>query len=125
MANKAMILSYGKLKHLSCRFRSGVAKDSAPLKAFTLSRKGVHTATCDKNIDEVIVRPTVVPDKVIGEQPGTYWAPHPHTGVFGPTSQNASSNPEGGAQKTVVGSIDQNTDVWFRPLEVADKPEHS
>ncbi|KAJ3689513.1 hypothetical protein LUZ61_018677 [Rhynchospora tenuis] len=121
-----MVLSYGKLKHLICLFRSSIAKDSAPLTAFTLSRKGVHThtTTYDKNIDEAIVRPTVVPDKVIGEQPEIYWAPHPLTGVFGPTSQNVSSNPEGVAQETVVGSTDQKPDVWFRPLEVADKPEH-
>lgn len=81
----------------------------------------VHTTTYDKNVDEAIVQPAVVPDHVIGDQqPETFWGPHPVTGVFGPGGR--SSTPAAGAHKERNGPSVLDQEAWFRPVEGVDKP---
>ncbi|KAF3335939.1 putative splicing factor 3A subunit 1 [Carex littledalei] len=108
-------------KRLIGLIRSNAAKGSPLPAAFTPLRI-VHTTTYDKNIDEVVVQPTVVPDHVIGNQPETYWGPHPHTGVFGPAGRTIRPIPKAGAHKAANGPSVLDQEAWFRPVEGVDKP---
>ncbi|KAJ3689511.1 hypothetical protein LUZ61_018675 [Rhynchospora tenuis] len=119
MADKLRIL-FGK--RLISLIPSNTAQGSVLPATFSSLRKGVHTATYDKNIDEAVVQPPVVPDHVIGDQPETYWGPHPHTGVFGPAGRYTRTTPTAGAQKTVNDSSVLDQTAWFRPVEGVDKP---
>ncbi|XP_062226604.1 late embryogenesis abundant protein At5g17165-like [Phragmites australis] len=86
-------------------------------------RRAVHASAYDKNLEDQ-VRPSVVPDDVIGSagNPDKYWGPHPKTGVFGPAvvdAKLAAGAPDAGASGG--GSVlDQK--VWYRPLEDVEKP---
>ncbi|GFY83375.1 hypothetical protein Acr_03g0001490 [Actinidia rufa] len=65
--------------------------------AIIVCRRAVHVSVYDKNVEDQ-VRPTVVPEDVIGSQPDKYWTPDPQTGVFGPATLH---NPgEGGASSS-------------------------
>ncbi|GMH28178.1 hypothetical protein Nepgr_030021 [Nepenthes gracilis] len=91
------------------------------------SRRSVHASVYDKNLEDQ-VRPTIVPDDVIQPQSDKYWAPNPHTGVFGPDTehspaagsergfQTSNSTPNGGSESV----LEQK--AFFRPLEDLDKP---
>ncbi|KAL6008255.1 hypothetical protein ACLOJK_033761 [Asimina triloba] len=86
-----------------------------------------HLSAYDKNPDEA-VHPAVVPDDVI-QPPGSsdkYWAPHPDTGVFGPSEQNSAVPAASGrpAPAAANGSVLEEK-AWFRPLEDVDKPQPS
>ncbi|KAM1029827.1 hypothetical protein FF1_042205 [Malus domestica] len=96
-------------------------RDSAQLSALTL-RRAAHTSIYDKNPDEQI-RPSFVPDDVIPPQPDKYWAPNPHTGVFGPEAEHTSSagreegsSPVNGGEGSSV--LEQK--AWFRPTSIED-----
>ncbi|KAL8142709.1 hypothetical protein V2J09_015741 [Rumex salicifolius] len=79
----------------------------------------------DKNVDEH-VRPAFVPDDMI-QQKSEYWAPHPHTGVFGPASEPSSivgahstaAVTSGGSESSVL-----EQKAFFRTAENLDKPQH-
>ncbi|GAB4858201.1 hypothetical protein Ancab_009598 [Ancistrocladus abbreviatus] len=95
----------------------------------TSFRRSVHASVYDKNVEDQI-RPAIVPDYVIESQSEKYWAPHPHTGVFGPATEvnpavgsnrglrNSPAAGNGGSE-----SVLEQT-AFFRPLEDLDKPEH-
>lgn len=68
------------------------------------------------------MQPTVVPDHVIGNQPETYWGPHPHTGVFGPAGRTIVTIPKAGVHKAANGPSVLDQEAWFRPIEGVDKP---
>lgn len=81
-----------------------------------------------KNVDDGL-RPSLVPDDVVEQHIDKFWAPHPQTGVFGPSkeiggenqTQPPPSNLDTDADHSVDGSVlDQK--AWFRPLEDVDKP---
>ncbi|KAL3651227.1 hypothetical protein CASFOL_004229 [Castilleja foliolosa] len=80
--------------------------------------RAVHVSVYDKDPDEH-VRGTVVPDDLIQPLPEIYWAPHPETGVFSPTSNHKIAS---GGKKSNAGpnsSLEQI--AFFRPLEDLDK----
>ncbi|KAG1361977.1 late embryogenesis abundant protein [Cocos nucifera] len=96
---------------------------SFPSFAASVSKRGVHASTYDKNIDDQ-VSPSIVPDDVISVQSDKYWGPHPKTGVFGPADQNSAA---GGDLIAPAGNgpsvLDQK--AWFRALEDVDRPPHA
>lgn len=84
-----------------------------------------YSSSYDKNVEEH-VRPAVVPDHAIdGEKDAKYWAPNPHTGVFGPAAEGGGAylGPARGpsAAGSEPGSVLDQT-AWFRPLEDVQKP---
>ncbi|GFY81809.1 hypothetical protein Acr_02g0000490 [Actinidia rufa] len=88
--------------------------------AIIVCRRAVHVSVYDKNVEDQ-VRPTVVPDDVIGSQPDKYWAPDPQTGVFGPATEHKPG--EGGVSSSNGGEdsvLEQK--AFFRPLEDLEKP---
>ncbi|GFQ02181.1 hypothetical protein PHJA_002362000, partial [Phtheirospermum japonicum] len=82
-------------------------------------RRAVHVSVYDKDPDEH-VRPTVVPDDIIQPLPETYWAPHPKTGVFSPTSNHKLASSGENTNADANSSLEQK--AFFRPLEDLDKP---
>ncbi|KAJ3681633.1 hypothetical protein LUZ60_014206 [Juncus effusus] len=95
------------------------------IRSFAISTKGVHTSAYDKNIDEAIVQPPVVPEEVLGAQPETYWGPNPHTGVFGPIGSSNEAGLTSGVHESVSGESVLDQKVRFRPLEDVEKPVHA
>ncbi|KAL3651226.1 hypothetical protein CASFOL_004228 [Castilleja foliolosa] len=84
----------------------------------SLSR-AVHVSVYDKDPDEH-VHPTVVPDYLIQPLPEIYWAPHPETGVFSPTSNHKLASSGEKSNAGTNSSLEQI--AFFRPLEDLDKP---
>lgn len=80
----------------------------------------MHVSVYDRNPEEQLVQPSIVPDYVIPPQPDHYWTPDPHTGVFGPAKYRipALGSDLGIAMEDSV--LEQKT--FFRPLEDLDKP---
>ncbi|PSS11889.1 Xaa-Pro aminopeptidase [Actinidia chinensis var. chinensis] len=98
---------------------AGTSRDPSHSPSLSL-RRAVHVSVYDKNVEDQ-VRPTVVPDDVIGSQPDKYWAPDPQTGVFGPATEHKPG--EGGASSSNGGEdsvLEQK--AFFRPLEDLEKP---
>ncbi|KAL9225089.1 hypothetical protein vseg_001053 [Gypsophila vaccaria] len=93
-----------------------------------LSRRSVHGSVYDKNIDDH-VRPAVVPDHIIQLQSDKYWAPNPHTGVFGPAAeQNSGAGIERGFHTSAANGGSESVleqKAFFRPQEDLDKPEQN
>ncbi|KAK9732493.1 hypothetical protein RND81_04G003700 [Saponaria officinalis] len=91
-----------------------------------MCRRSVHASVYDKNIDDH-VRPAVVPDDIIQPQSDKYWAPNPHTGVFGPAAeQNSGSGGECGYHTSAGNGGSESVleqKAFFRPQEDLDKPE--
>nr|DAD36477.1 TPA_asm: hypothetical protein HUJ06_007118 [Nelumbo nucifera] len=91
-------------------------------------RRGAHISgyEYEKNIDDQ-VSPSVVPDDVIQAQSDKYWAPHPHTGVFVPATENKDrAGGEGGgfqAPPANGGNSVLDQKFWFRYLEDVEKPQ--
>lgn len=79
--------------------------------------RSVHISAYDKNHEE-IVQPNVVPDHVIPPHNEKYWAPHPQTGVFGPTTDGKFDVHATATSEDSV--LEQKT--FIRPLEDLDKP---
>ncbi|OAY80222.1 uncharacterized protein LOC109707950 isoform X3 [Ananas comosus] len=97
------------------------------------SRRAVYSSSYDKNVEEDLVHPVVVPDHVIETcESEKYWGPHPTTGVFGPaaaaTATAGTKDGPGNAAAVAAGDGGGSTvldqEVWFRPLEDVDKPPH-
>ncbi|KAK4362812.1 hypothetical protein RND71_018053 [Anisodus tanguticus] len=91
------------------------------------ARRGVQTSVYDKNPED-LVRDSVVPDEVIEPHSEKYWAPHPQTGVFGPSATDSSggersfhSSP---ATAAAAASVLEEK-AFFRPLEDLDKPPYA
>ncbi|KAJ4773496.1 Hydrogen peroxide induced protein 1 [Rhynchospora pubera] len=120
MADKSRIFLCGK--RLIGLIPSNTAQGSVLPATFSSLRKGVHTTTYDKNIDEAVVQPAVVPDHVIGDQPESYWGPHPHTGVFGPAGRFTRTTLTAGARKAANDPSVLDQTAWFRHVEGVDKP---
>ncbi|XP_050943228.1 late embryogenesis abundant protein At5g17165 isoform X2 [Cucumis melo] len=99
--------------------RNSVISSSAP------KFRAAHTSVYDKNPEEQ-VRPSIVPDDVIQPQAADkYWAPHPQTGVFGPTSDNPAAVAAANRAADVGNySAAEEEKAWFRPtsLEDSEKP---
>ncbi|XP_022743620.1 late embryogenesis abundant protein At5g17165-like [Durio zibethinus] len=107
---------------------NATASPSRPASAYTI--RSVHASAYDKNLDDQ-VHPTVVPDYVIQSQSDKYWAPDPHTGVFGPPSElNTSAGGETQGLRSSLGNGGVNSvleeKAWFRPTSIEDveKPHH-
>ncbi|XP_041013615.1 late embryogenesis abundant protein At5g17165-like [Juglans microcarpa x Juglans regia] len=93
----------------------------SPLSTITL-RRAEHTSVYDKNPEDHT--PNVVPDYIISPQSETYWAPHPQTGVFGPsTEQTSTVVGERGFHSSFVnggeGSVLEEK-AWFHHTGVED-----
>ncbi|OAY80228.1 hypothetical protein ACMD2_09674 [Ananas comosus] len=95
--------------------------------------RAVYSSSYDKNVEEDLVHPVVVPDHVIETcESEKYWGPHPTTGVFGPaaTATATAGTKDGPGNAAAVaagdggGSTVLDQEVWFRPLEDVDKPPH-
>ncbi|XP_059624984.1 late embryogenesis abundant protein At5g17165-like [Cornus florida] len=104
--------------------RLGVTRDPIQSPSLTL-RRSVHVSVYDKNPDDH-VRPTVVPDHVIHSQSDKYWAPHPQTGVFGPTAEHNLAAGGGFRSLPANGGEDSVLEqkAFFRSLEDLEKPPH-
>ncbi|KAJ7982711.1 Hydrogen peroxide induced protein 1 [Quillaja saponaria] len=93
-------------------------------------RRTVHTVY-DKNPDDQIHH-SVVPDDVIQPESDKYWAPHPQTGVFGPSSEQSpaatvgedrsfrSSSSSSEAANAGTGDSVLEQKAWFRPTSIED-----
>lgn len=92
--------------------------------------RAVHQSSYDKNVEEQ-ARPAVVPDHVIDAHSSEkYWAPHPTTGVFGPTDDGSASASAGSGGSPAVAAGGGTSDaeeqtVWFRPQEGVDKAPYA
>lgn len=99
--------------------------DGGPCYYYDMCRSG-HASAYDKNLDDQ-VRPTVVPDDLIQPLSDKYWAPDPHTGVFGPATESAGrvQDPRSSLSKGSLNSVLEET-AWFRPTSIEDleKPHH-
>ncbi|XVE90496.1 hypothetical protein DITRI_Ditri20bG0082300 [Diplodiscus trichospermus] len=88
--------------------------------------RSIHASAYDKNLDDQL-HATVVPDNVIQPQSDKYWAPDPHTGVFGPPN-TAVGTAQGLPSSFGNGSVNSVLDekAWFRPTSIEDleKPHH-
>ena len=91
--------------------------------------RSAHVSAYDKNLDDQ-VHAFVVPADVIQPQSDKYWAPDPHTGVFGPATElNASAAREQGLRSSLgnggLNSVLEEK-AWFRPTSIEDleKPHH-
>ncbi|KAL5724575.1 hypothetical protein ACHQM5_007815 [Ranunculus cassubicifolius] len=100
----------------------------APFRQQLIALREVHSSVYDKNVDDQ-VRPTVIPDGAMEQQQQSenYWAPNPRTGVFGPATdqtqgESSGSNGAGSANGESDTVLEQQ--VWFRPLENVEKPQH-
>ncbi|CAH9140804.1 unnamed protein product [Cuscuta epithymum] len=98
-----------------------------PYAAFFPAR-AVHVSMYDKNMEEHVQHPTTVPDEVIRtpECSNYWWAPHPETGVFGPSTDH--NNRVAAAGGDIHPGADQSVlelKAFFRPLEDLEKPPYS
>ncbi|XP_010558651.1 PREDICTED: uncharacterized protein LOC104827220 [Tarenaya hassleriana] len=101
----------------------------APPRAAVLSfsRRSGHSSAYDKNVEEQVQQPSVLPDEVIRLDSDKYWAPHPQTGVFGPTTdQGSAAMAAAVAEQRGQDSVLEEK-AWFRPtsLEDLDKTHHA
>lgn len=68
----------------------------------------------------------MVPDHLIPPQPETYWAPHPQTGVFGPSAEHTltAAGEHGSHSEAVNGGGGEGSvlkeKAWFRHTDVED-----
>ncbi|KAL7106728.1 hypothetical protein ACP275_06G011200 [Erythranthe tilingii] len=108
------VASFGK--RLVGQIRSRDSLPIIPPLSLTLRCVGVHSSAYDKN-QEDHVQANMVPDHVMPPQPEVYWAPHPKTGVFGPTTGSSDEHEASASEDSV---LEQKT--FFRPLEDLDKP---
>ncbi|XP_022990289.1 late embryogenesis abundant protein At5g17165-like isoform X1 [Cucurbita maxima] len=117
--------SAGAIAGLGKRITNQICTSDSAISSSALKfRRAAHTSAYDKNPDEQ-VRPSIVPDDVIQPQAAEkYWAPHPHTGVFGPEAEQptaavATRAADGGNHAAV-----EEEKAWFRPtsLEDSEKP---
>ncbi|XVF41615.1 hypothetical protein PTKIN_Ptkin01aG0293700 [Pterospermum kingtungense] len=88
--------------------------------------RSAHASAYDKNLDDQL-RPTIVPDDVIQPLSDKYWAPDPHTGVFGPATDSAAGvkPPPSSLGNGGLNSVLEEK-AWFRPTSIEDleKPHH-
>ncbi|KAL3524517.1 hypothetical protein ACH5RR_017351 [Cinchona calisaya] len=88
--------------------------------------RAVHVSVYDKNSedDQNQIPPThgmQPPHSHSHSQSDNYWAPHPQTGVFGPSSTEENNHPLASAATVTEDSVlEQKT--YFRPLEDLEKP---
>ncbi|PSS32270.1 J domain-containing protein [Actinidia chinensis var. chinensis] len=106
-------------KRLVNQIRARTSRDPSPSPSLSL-RRAVNVSVYDKNVEDQ-VRPTMVPEDVIGSQPDKYWTPDPQTGVFGPAKLH---NPGEGRASSSNGGEDSVMEqkAFFRPLEDLEKP---
>ncbi|KAK2425817.1 hypothetical protein QL285_024556 [Trifolium repens] len=85
-------------------------------------RRAAYSSVYDKNADEHIHSEPVPDDVIHSTQSTKYWAPHPHTGVFGPPGGEQSTT-DASAAAAAAGSVLEEK-AWFRPssLEDLEKP---
>ncbi|CAA0813095.1 Unknown protein [Striga hermonthica] len=92
-----------------------------PVSAAPYTLRSIHNSTYDKNVDEN-THSTVVPDHLMPPQVEEYWAPHPKTGVFGPSSDDKQSlGLDSGGYPSAESVLEQK--AFFRPLEDLEKPQ--
>ncbi|CAA0824740.1 Unknown protein [Striga hermonthica] len=85
-------------------------------------RRSIHNSIYDKNPDEN-THSTVVPDHVMPPRADEYWAPHPKTGVFGPSSNDKPDLDHDSGPNSVASdesALEQR--AFFRPNEDLEKP---
>ncbi|XP_027103479.1 late embryogenesis abundant protein At5g17165-like [Coffea arabica] len=116
-----------RLASIGNRFVSRIKSSPSlsPSSSYFLLRRAVHVSVYDKNPEEHVTS-TAVPDDVIQPQSEEYWAPHPQTGVFGPsTEQNPVACGERGLRTSDVNAPGDSVleqKAFFRPLEDLEKP---
>ncbi|KAL4557256.1 hypothetical protein LXL04_035429 [Taraxacum kok-saghyz] len=109
---------------LGKRFVSQIRSSSARDPSLIL-RRAVHVSVYDKNIDDQ-VRPTLVPDEAITRKESEqYWAPHPKTGVFGPSVDEPNSGSGGASGAAGADGSVLEEKAFFRPSENLEKPAHA
>nr|GMC66846.1 late embryogenesis abundant protein At5g17165-like [Ipomoea batatas] len=97
-------------------------RNAAPSPSLISSRRAVHVSVYDKNPEEHVHYPSIVPDEVIQNQSAKYWTPHPQTGVFGPPANHTHTATDfhTGAAHSVL-----ELKAFFSPLEDLEKPPQS
>nr|GMC66832.1 late embryogenesis abundant protein At5g17165-like [Ipomoea batatas] len=89
------------------------------------ARRAVHVSVYDKNPEEHVHHPSIVPDEVIQNQSAKYWTPHPQTGVFGPPTNHTLTAADFHTLAAGAGHSVLELKAFFRPLEDLEKPPHS
>ncbi|KAH9606721.1 hypothetical protein KSS87_003785 [Heliosperma pusillum] len=119
-----------KLASLGQRFVAQISSNSSPTPSLAalLPRRSIHGSVYDKNVEDH-VRPVVVPDHIIQLQSDKYWAPNPHTGVFGPAAEhNLGAGGERGHHASAANGGTESVleqKAFFRPQEDLEKPEQA
>ncbi|KEH27382.1 hydrogen peroxide induced protein, putative [Medicago truncatula] len=94
-----------------------------PVNRFWLcSRRAAYSSVYDKNADDQIHSEPVPDDVIQATQSTKYWAPNPHTGVFGPPGEHASGFHSASSTtnaSAAAGSVLEEK-AWFRPTSIED-----
>ncbi|KAL1316871.1 hypothetical protein HN51_069006 [Arachis hypogaea] len=98
--------------------------NSSSLSPALASRKAGYSSVYDKNPDEQAHAGAVPDDVIHATQSGKYWAPNPHTGVFGPPAGTDQPTPPPTADAIKDSVLEEK--AWFRPtsLEDLEKPHN-
>ncbi|GAU18953.1 hypothetical protein TSUD_229440 [Trifolium subterraneum] len=85
-------------------------------------RRAAYSSVYDKNADDYIHSEPVPDDVIQSTQSTKYWAPHPHTGVFGPPGEQSSDFTTDASAAAASSVLEEK--AWFRPssLEDLEKP---
>ncbi|AES93851.1 hypothetical protein MtrunA17_Chr5g0395951 [Medicago truncatula] len=86
------------------------------------SRRAAYSSVYDKNADDQIHSEPVPDDVIQATQSTKYWAPNPHTGVFGPPGEHASGFHSASSTtnaSAAAGSVLEEK-AWFRPTSIED-----
>ncbi|XP_019199715.1 PREDICTED: uncharacterized protein LOC109193307 [Ipomoea nil] len=104
---------------------SSSTRKAAPSPSLISHRRAVHMSMYDKNPEEHVHYPSIVPDEVIQNQSAKYWTPHPQTGVFGPPTNHTLTAADFHTVASSAGHSVLEMKAFFRPLEDLEKPPHS
>nr|GMC62834.1 late embryogenesis abundant protein At5g17165-like [Ipomoea batatas] len=102
---------------------SSTRNTTAPSPSLISARRAMHVSVYDKNPEEHVHYPSIVPDEVIQNQSAKYWTPHPQTGVFGPPANHTLTATD--FHTVAAGHSVLELKAFFRPLEDLEKPPHS
>ena len=80
-------------------------------------RRAAYSSVYDKNADDHIHSEPVPDDVIQATQSTKYWAPNPHTGVFGPPGEQPSGSTTNA--RAAAGSVLEEK-AWFRPTSIED-----
>jgi len=81
-------------------------------------RRAAYSSVYDKNADDQIHSEPVPDDVIQATQSTKYWAPNPHTGVFGPPGEQASGFHSANASAAAGSVLEEK--AWFRPTSIED-----